>query len=136
MLLAINCPAALDVKVRYLRARVIRAAPAVHVNHAVFGMLPAVRRRLALEIEVRSLRAVVTGTSHARNDDHSILGMLLAIQRLFGTLGIKDGLLHAGVIEATFDIDINHAVLSMLLTVRCRLAAFDVKGRPFCAGVL
>ena len=39
--------AALDVEVRFRRAGVMCATPAVNVHHAVLSMFPAVQRRLA-----------------------------------------------------------------------------------------
>ena len=38
--------------------------------------------------------------------------------------------------SATSAKDVHHAIHSMLLAVRCRLAVLDIEGRLFCAGVV
>ena len=61
--------------------------------------------------------------------------MLLAVCRLLA-LDIEIRHPSARVMRATLVTDVDHAVPSMLTTVRRRLAALNVKARSPCAGVM
>ena len=61
--------------------------------------------------------------------------MLLAVGRCLA-FKMKTRLLVAKSIGATPAAHVHHAVLSMLLAVRCQLAAHGIKGRSLSAGVM
>lgn len=60
--------------------------------------------------------------------------MLFAERSCLASHHIENRLLRGGVICATLAADVNQAVLSMLIAVHRRLAAFDSKARMFHAG--
>ena len=60
--------------------------------------------------------------------------MLLAVHPSLAALDVEDRLLHAAIVCATFAMDVDHTVLSMLLAVR-PLLALEIEGRVLCAGI-
>ena len=60
--------------------------------------------------------------------------MLFALHCPLAVLYIERRSPLARVIQATLDMDIHHAVFSMILAVHCRLAALDNEARHRRAG--
>lgn len=68
---------------------------------------------------------------------HAVTSRLHAASRLFHALDMIDSPPKAGVVRATLDTDIHHALRSMLAAIRPCLVAFDIEPRRrLCAGVL
>lgn len=61
--------------------------------------------------------------------------MRFAVQRLLVTFDIEHGLFHAGGMSATPGIDIDHALLSVVLAQHRRLATLDIVVGRLCAGI-
>ena len=62
--------------------------------------------------------------------------MLLAVCCRNAALGIEGRLLCAGVMRAAPAFTLHHAIHSILLEVRCRLATRDIEAGMFGAGVV
>ena len=71
------------------RARVLSAARAANVHHAILSMLPAIRRLDTLGSKVRPLCAEFMPAALAVNVDHAVLIVFLAVRRLVAALYVE-----------------------------------------------
>lgn len=117
---------ALDIEEWCRRAGRVPAFFAVDVDHTLLGMMLAVYRSKASEVERRRRRACVVGAVLCDNIHHAGHAMLPTVRRHLPFLEVEGGSLHAWGVFAPFYVNVEHAILSVPLTVQRRLAAFGV----------
>ena len=129
--------ATLDGKPRSHRAGFMCAVPVADVHHSVISMFLAVHRVLLPSTANLGLFGQELCKQRLlRMSTMPPSALLLAVRRFPAALDTKRPLRLAGVPQATPVSDVHHAVLSVLLAVRRRLAALEIETCHRPAGVM